>query len=73
MWPTLKPALPDFEELCQSYDIVCLVDSRLFSLDSFDIQNFEILHLFNRKKNLNQDLVGLQSWLRLPFLNMLRF
>ena len=45
-----KLRYPDFEEFCQSYDIVCLVESRLFSLDSFDIQNFEILHLLKRKK-----------------------
>ena len=63
---------PDFEEFCQSYDIVCLVESKLGSVDSFDKQTFENLHLLNRK-NLNQDLVGLQSWLRIPFLNVLRF
>ena len=34
-----------------SYDIVCLVESKFGSLDSFDIQNFEILHLLNRKKS----------------------
>ena len=46
-----KLRYPDFEEFCQSYDIVCSVESKLFSLDSFDIQNFEFLHLLNRKKS----------------------
>ena len=45
-----KLRYPDFEEFCQSYDIVCLVESKLGFLDSFEIQNFEILHLLNRKK-----------------------
>ena len=45
-----KLRYPDFEEFCQSYDIVCLVESKLGSLDSFDIQNFRILHLINRKQ-----------------------
>ena len=61
-----KLRFPDFEEFCQPYDIVCLVESILGSLDSFDIRNFEVLHLLNRK-NPNQDLVGLQSWLRIQF------
>ena len=46
-----KLRYPDSEEFCQSYDIVCLVESKLGSLDSFDIQKFEILHLLNRKKS----------------------
>ena len=40
---------PDFEEFCQSYDIVCLVETELNSLDSFDIPNFKILYLLNHK------------------------
>ena len=46
-----KLRYPDFEEFCQSYDIACIVESKLGSLDSFDIQKFEILHLLNRKKS----------------------
>ena len=46
-----KLRYPDFTELCQSYDIVCLVVSKLGFLESFEIQNFEILHLLNRKKS----------------------
>ena len=63
-----KLRYPEFEEFCQSYDIVC----KLGSLDSFDIHNFEVQHLLNRN-NPNQDLMELLSWLRIPFLNMLRF
>ena len=44
-----KLLYPDFEEKCQAYDIVCLVESKLGHLDSFDIQNFKILQLLNRK------------------------
>ena len=45
-----KLRYPDFEEFCQSYDIICLAESKLGSFDSFDIQNFSILHLINRKQ-----------------------
>lgn len=36
-----KLRYPDFEEFCQSYDIVCIVESKLSSLDSFEINNFK--------------------------------
>ena len=45
-----KLLYPDFEELCQAYDIICLAERKLGSLDSFDIQNFSILQLINRKQ-----------------------
>ena len=44
-----KLRYPDFEEKCQAYDIVCSVESKLGHLDSFDVQNFKILQLLNRK------------------------
>ena len=67
-----KLRCPDFEEICQAYDTVCLTESKLGSFDSFEIRIFDILHLINRKM-LNGDHVELQSWLGLPFLNMLKF
>ena len=33
-----------------SYGIVCLVESKLGSLDSIEIQNFDILHLLSSHK-----------------------
>ena len=44
-----KLRCPDFEEFCQAYDIVCLNETKLGAFDSFEVQNFDILHLINRR------------------------
>ena len=36
-----KLRYPDFEQFCQSCDIVCLVETKLNSLDSFDVPNIK--------------------------------
>ena len=52
-----KLRYPEFEEFCQNYDLVCLLETKLSNiLDTFDILNFKLVSLMHRKNS--KTLIG---------------
>ena len=45
-----KPRYPEFEEFCQDYYMICLLETKLINLDTFDIYLGFYSCIFNEKK-----------------------